>query len=323
MLFETLCCFSLIIASYRVFKYFRRSLSISLKNKWIVITGCDSGIGLATLAKLANHHRAKVIAVCLTKEGIEYAVKAGAECAIQCDISETESVKNACMRIEDICAGSLWAVVHNAGVGYAGYVEYTSLNTFQKTFAVNFFGPVNLNRQLLPMIKSSEGRIVFLSSVAGLVPNPGNVSYSSSKFALEAYADTLRYEMRWWNVKVSVVNPSGMKTPLFDKFSASHRLTWEDMMKEDPNGKWKLDYNETWINDVINLTKKQLEFYQHPDIVVHDICHALSSAHPKLRYISGTIANTIIYFLWALPEELSYLFKYLLFEGPKPVTLRP
>ncbi len=86
---------------------------------------------------------------------------------------------------------------------------------------VNFFGAVALTQKLLPLIRRSQGRVINISSLAGLTCGGGGTIYSSSKYALEAFTDGLRKEMRPLGVAVVSINPGFIKTPILDKVVAS------------------------------------------------------------------------------------------------------
>ena len=127
-------------------------------------------------------------------------------------------------------------MVHNAGIAQSGFIEFVPIDNYRRMMEVNPFSIVNLTQMLIPSARAGRGRFVVVTSVDGIVSLPGNAPYDASKFAAEGYADALRVELSFWNVGVSVVNPSTLRTPLVDRFFESARDTWEAMERFDPEG---------------------------------------------------------------------------------------
>jgi NAD(P)-dependent dehydrogenase (short-subunit alcohol dehydrogenase family) len=192
------------------------------------------------------------------------------------------------------------------------------MENFRHTMDVNFFAIADLTQHLIPSLKATAGRIVIVTSVDGLVSLPGNAPYDAAKFAAEAYADALRAELSFWNIDVSVINPSTLRTPLAMDFSELEVDTWEAMEKRDPDGPWKQARTRAWLDEHVAKNKKNLEsIAQDPKCAVNDIHHALAAEHPKLRYFSGTLAKTLFYALWIMPEHWSAAAKRALIS-PAP-----
>ncbi|HEY0225481.1 MAG TPA: SDR family oxidoreductase, partial [Mycobacterium sp.] len=103
-------------------------------------------------------------------------------------------------------------VVHNAWVSYAGHVAESSIEEWHATFAVNVFGPVALTLALLPALRNARGRVVFINSGAGLAASPVGASYSASKFALRAFADSLRNDEP--ELRVTTIYPGRTDTEM-------------------------------------------------------------------------------------------------------------
>lgn len=184
------------------------------------------------------------------------------------------------------------------------------MDNFRRIMEVNFFAIVRLTQQLIPLLKPTHGRVVIVSSVDGIVSIPGNAPYDASKFALEAYADALRVELSFWNVDVSVVNPATMRTPLALGFFELHHKAWEMMAIQDPNGAWKEAYSKEWLDAFVAKNSKRLEgMAQDPIHAIGDVVHAIMAKNPKIRYLSGTLAKTLFYALWKMPEHWAFQIK--------------
>ena len=115
-------------------------------------------------------------------------------------------------------SGRLDVLINNAGIYAIGPWELVPDEIIRRVLEVNFFGAVQLTKAALPLMRRRRsGRIVVVSSLSGLVARPADGVYSASKFALEAFAESLAYEVRRWNIRVALVNPGGCATDLMRK----------------------------------------------------------------------------------------------------------
>lgn len=191
--------------------------------KKALITGSSSGFGYLTTLTLARKGY-KVWATMRDSNGKNSEKRAEFETlakdenldiiVAELDVTSDVSVKELTTRIiqED---GSLDVLVNNAGVMYVGITEAYSLEQVQEQFDTNFFGVVRATKAFLPLIKkSTDGAIVNISSLAGRLVFPYFGVYCASKFALEAYTESLRYELKPLNVELSIVEPGPFPTSL-------------------------------------------------------------------------------------------------------------
>ena len=292
---------------------------LGMTGKVVLITGADSGIGLLFMKHMIER-KAIVIAVCYTQEGTNNAEQAGAH-AIQCDLTQEEQIEQAVEKVKVISNGNLFALAHCAGIAFGGFIEITLPIFYRKVMEVNFFSVVSLTHKLLPLLKAHDnnmngssnedhGRIVFISSLAGLVPLPGNATYGSSKFALESYADSLRIEMSQFNIGVSIVNPSSMRTNMTATYLESFRTTYNAIKILPKYSEWLRSYSEEWLNRFIEGGEKELkEVCEDPVLVVNDLTHAVCSRFPRMRYLSGVYSKYFFYYLWVLPQNWVFRFK--------------
>jgi len=293
----------------RLTRFVKERARLDMQGRWVVVTGCDSGIGAGVVATLVTQG-ASVIACVYTTDGAVRARQAGAKQALQFDVTDDAAVKGAITQINAATGGRLWGVVHNAGMVLPGFVEYQLLETYRRVMEVNCFAVVQLTQPLIEMLKQSNGRVVIVSSVDGIVSLPGNAPYDASKFAVEAYADALRVELSFWNVHVAVVNPSTMKTPLAMGFFEAHKKTWELMDEHDPNGSWKTTWTRAWLDDYVSVNTKNLaSMAQDPVHAIRDVVHGVVARNPRMRYLSGTLAKTLFFALWKMPERWSFVVK--------------
>ncbi|CAM9764637.1 unnamed protein product [Heterosigma akashiwo] len=313
------------------YRHYRYGKKLNLKNKFILVTGCDSGIGLQTVQHLAEDSEVHIIAICLTDEGTKRVQALGAVTAIKCDLKDPRSIRQAATLALSVASADIWAVVHCAGLVKGGFLDFQPISNFREVMEVNFFGTVALNQLLMPAVKRAQGRVVFVSSVAGLVPFAGVGPYGCSKYAIEAYAGQLKLETGLWNIHIATVNPSAMKTPMTDSYSKEFRSTWEKMARADntcdayvnDSKDWMQEWDRGWLDRFVEANQKLNESVcEDPIIVAKDIKHAIGAVHPRSRYLSGTFAKTLIHKLWCLPEAQAYkLSKALMPIYPPPTPL--
>ncbi len=295
----------------------RRRALLDIRDRWYVVTGCDSGIGAGVVERLVEAG-ACVVAFVFTEEGARAALAAGARLAPRLDITDDAALRKACDQVEQACAGRLSGLVHNAGIAQPGFIEFQPLDNYRRMMEVNLFAIINLTQMLIPQLRAARGRIVVVTSVDGIVSLPGNAPYDASKFAAEGYADALRAELSFWNVGVSVINPSTLKTPLVHRFWGSMRDTWEAMERLDPDGEWKKVWTREWLERYVEQQSAGLtRIAQDPRCAVEDIHHALAAKRPKARYLSGRLAKTLFYALWLMPERWSHAIKRIMVY-PRP-----
>ncbi len=191
----------------------------------IMITGTSSGFGLDAAQRLARrgHH---VIATMRESRGRNGESRASLERiaadenlalkVLELDVTDEPSVTAAVdAAIRD--AGRIDVVINNAGFAGLGVTEAYTVEQWQQMFDVNVFGAVRVNRAVLPIMRRQRnGLLIHVSSAAGRVAIPAMAAYCSSKFALEALADSYRYELLPFGIDSVLVEPGMYRTPIFD-----------------------------------------------------------------------------------------------------------
>ncbi len=187
-----------------------------------VVTGSSTGIGLATAATLARAGHTVYATMRNPKTGGEE-LRATAEHEhlplriTALDVDSDESVKTTFGNIISE-AGRIDVLVNNAGIGGGGAVEETPIAAFRATMETNFFGALRCIHAVVPgMRESRSGCIVNITSVAGRFSSAPQAAYASSKFALEALSECLAQEMKAFGVRVAIVEPGVIATPIFGK----------------------------------------------------------------------------------------------------------
>ena len=251
--------------------------SRKIENKSVLVTGCSSGIGLAT-AEMLRSLGWRVFATARKAEDLE-ALRRARMRPVKLDLSSSESIDNAIRVVLEETEGVLGAVVNNAGFGMPGAIEDLSRDAMRYQFEVNLFGLQELTNKLIPVFrKQGYGRIVNVSSVVGRIALPFLGIYSASKFALEAVSDALRVELSQDRISVSLVEPGPIET----RFSVNCAEQGEDELDVERSifGNSYKKYFEARLNGGQGKDRFRLP----PEAVAEKIFHALESPHPKIRY---------------------------------------
>jgi NAD(P)-dependent dehydrogenase (short-subunit alcohol dehydrogenase family) len=181
----------------------------------VLVTGASTGIGLAITQYLASKGM-HVFAGARKQEALESLAKNPNVTPIPLDVTKAENIKQAKKIIEEKTAG-LFALVNNAGIGNGGPLMDVSVEDLRAQFEVNLFGVHQITQAVFPLLLKAKGRIVMMSSDSGFFATPFFGPYCSSKFALEGYSDSLRREIIPYGVKVIIIEPGRITTPIWDK----------------------------------------------------------------------------------------------------------
>ena len=179
--------------------------------KTVLVTGCSSGIGLESALDLTRQGF-RVLAACRKAEDVARMQELGLT-GILLDLDDPQSVERAAAEVIALTDNRLYGLFNNAGYGVYGPLNTISRQQMEQQFSANFFGAHQLTMLLLPaMTPHGEGRIVMTSSVMGLIASPGRGAYAASKYALEAWSDALRMELRRSGIQVSLIEPGPIRT---------------------------------------------------------------------------------------------------------------
>jgi NAD(P)-dependent dehydrogenase (short-subunit alcohol dehydrogenase family) len=252
----------------------RRRWQIEGMDKVVLITGASSGIGRACAEHLAARGW-RVFAGQRRPTAMDRVE------AVELDVNDEASIARAVAEVVQK-AGRLDAVVNNAGNAYMGSVEDTSIDEARAQLETNFFGVLRVCRAVLPQLRAQGGgRIVNISSLAGVLGLPFSGLYSASKFALEGMTESLRLETRGFGVHVSLVEPGDFDTGL----PAARRLTAESQ-------------SSPVYRDFLARIQKAQEADEavapRPIGVARIVERILGARRPKLRYGVGRLMQRIV-----------------------------
>ena len=187
--------------------------------KIILITGCSSGFGLLTAARLASkgHHVIATMRDTQKQSALlsEVNKRGGQVTILQLDVTKKNSVLQT---ISEIASkhGYIDVLINNAGYGVGGAFEDLTDEEIRQQMETNFFGVQNVTREVIPLMRPRrKGKIINISSAAGLSASPCFSAYNASKWALEGFSESLRYELKLWGIDVHLVEPGTYKTKIF------------------------------------------------------------------------------------------------------------
>jgi NAD(P)-dependent dehydrogenase (short-subunit alcohol dehydrogenase family) len=250
-----------------------------------LVTGASTGIGRATALRLDSSGW-RVFAGVRRDEDAE-SLRGAASPRLEpvfLDVTEPEQIAAAAERVERESENGLAGLVNNAGVAIPGPLETIPLEDLRRQLEINLVAYVAVTQALLPQIRRAEGRVVFLSSIGGRVAFPFGGPYHASKFATEAIGDVFRQELRPWNLKVSIIEPGSIDTPI-----------WERGQRKGEEIEAKSPQTSLLYGAAIEKFRKVIEDTAErgipPEKVAKAIAHALESPRPKSRYLVGLDAK--------------------------------
>jgi NAD(P)-dependent dehydrogenase (short-subunit alcohol dehydrogenase family) len=202
---------------------------MSEKKVWF-ITGASRGLGvdLAKAALAAGH---RVVATGRDTERLRRVLGASEDLLpVKLDVTRPADAE-AAVRATVGQFGRIDVLVNNAGNFYAGYFENISPDHFRAQMETNFFGPTNVTRAILPVMRAQRGgQVITVSSLAGLIGQEFVAAYAASKFALEGWMESLRYDVAPYGIETMVVEPGFFRTELLVEGSST---IWPELKIDD------------------------------------------------------------------------------------------
>ncbi len=251
-----------------------------MARKTILVTGCSSGIGLAS-ARLMKAKGWRVFATARTSADLErLEIENGLE-ALHLELTDPGSIATCADEVLARTDGQLFALFNNAAYGQVGAVEDVTADLLRHQLEINLIGTHDLTQRFIPgMRDAGEGRIVQCSSILGMVSAPYRGAYCASKFALEALSDSMRWELADTGIHVSLIEPG----PIATNFVANALL----------NFRKNIDVAASPHSAIYESRLKSMEaggkkaFKLPAERVAVKLQHAVESARPKRRYYVTT-----------------------------------
>jgi NAD(P)-dependent dehydrogenase (short-subunit alcohol dehydrogenase family) len=240
----------------------------------VLVTGASTGIGRACAERLAQAGW-RVLAGVRRQGDAPDATE-----EVLLDVTDADQIAAAATR-----AGDVFGLVNNAGVALAVPVEFVPLDELRRQLEINVIGQIALTQALLPALRRSRGRIVFMGSIAGRSALPFLAPYAASKHALEAVADSLRVELRPFGINVAIVEPGTIATPIWTKSAART----DDLASRLPAALGEL-YGKR-IAALRRVAAARGAGGASADDVAAVVERALTSDRPRARYVVGRDAR--------------------------------
>jgi NAD(P)-dependent dehydrogenase (short-subunit alcohol dehydrogenase family) len=262
----------------------------------VLVTGASRGIGKAIAEHVASQGW-DVIAGVRTQQDADAVVALHPQRISSVILDVTDADHLAALR--NALPDRLDAVVNNAGVVVAGPMEAVTPDEWRKQLEINVIGQLAVTRAVLPRLRESRGRIVFISSVNGKLSMPLIGAYAASKFALEAAADALRMELRPWRIPVVIVEPAQTDT---DMWRTADTMVTEAEAGLTPEMRALYAKHIAGMKKMVPVSQRIAVPAEKVSAVVEK---ALTARRPRARYIVGLAPKLQTALLTNLPTRVS------------------
>ena len=251
----------------------------------VLITGCSSGIGRASAERL-RERGFRVFAAVRKPQDAEALARAGFA-AVVIDLDSPASIRLGFASVMAATGGHLYGLVSNAAYGQPGAVEDLSRDALRAQLETNVVGTMDLVNLAIPAMRAEgAGRLVFVSSILGLVAMPMRGAYSASKYALEGLADTLRLELRGSGIRVSTINPGAIETRFRE-----HAIAAADRNIDVAGSVHAARY--AVLRKRNEVAGGKMPFSLPPEAVAAKVQHALESRWPRAHYFVTAPAHVL------------------------------
>jgi NAD(P)-dependent dehydrogenase (short-subunit alcohol dehydrogenase family) len=265
----------------------------------VVVTGASTGIGRATALRLDSAGW-RVFAGVRREEDAAALREAASDrlAPVMLDVTDAGQIASAAEWVESELGGAgLDGLVNNAGIAVPGPLETLPIDDFRRQVEVNLTAQVAVTQAMLPLIRKARGRIVFITSIGGLMAFPMFGAYHAAKFGLEAVGDVFRQELRLWGISVSVVEPGSIATPIWERGQQA-----VDAVAGRAGDRHRDLYGKA-IDAYREVARKTGARGIPPERVAAKIERALSARRPRTRYLVGADARGQAFAAWALPDR--------------------
>jgi NAD(P)-dependent dehydrogenase (short-subunit alcohol dehydrogenase family) len=211
------------------------------------------------------------------------------------DVTDGEQIASAAGQIGE---AGLDGLVNNAGVAVPGPLEALPIDDFRRQVEVNLTAQVAVTQAMLPAIRRSRGRVVFITSIGGLMAFPMFGAYHAAKFGLEAVGDVFRRELRPWGISVSVIEPGSIATEIWDR-GQSEADAFLARASDD-----QVELYGSAIAAYREVARQTAARGIAPEKVAKAIAHALTARRPRTRYLVGADARAQAVFNRLLPDRV-------------------
>jgi short-subunit dehydrogenase len=266
----------------------------------VFITGATDGLGRAAAVLLAEKGFRVFAAGRSAEKRAELDRLAAARKlpleTLELDVCDDNSVSRAVQQILEK-AGNIDVLINNAGVGLMAVTEELKLDDLRRLYETNIFGLLRVTQAILPHMRARKsGRILMLSSVAGILTPPTYGAYSSSKHAVEALSNALRLELYPFNIDVILIEPGYIMT--------NFQQTAKDAAESYIESSAASPYAKIYAGAIAGATTSRRESKTTPEDCARVILNAIESGHPKARYTVTPLARWAAVGRRVLPDTL-------------------
>lgn len=277
--------------------------SSTIKQKFILITGCSTGIGKHLAIRLhKDYSEYNVLATVRQEKDLQALQILGIE-TYCLDLSQQTSIDKAVNWALEKSNNNIYGLINNGAYGQPGAVEDLPTEILREQFETNVFGTHELTRQILPNMRvNNRGRIIQISSILGLCCLPYRGAYNASKYALEALTDTMRLELKDTNIKVSLIEPG----PISSEFRKN------GLVKFTQNIDYKNSPHSKHYSTVLARlhSAEEAKFTLPPESLMPAVISALTSDKPYIRKTITVPAHILATLKRLLPSKtLDWLIK--------------
>jgi NAD(P)-dependent dehydrogenase (short-subunit alcohol dehydrogenase family) len=272
-----------------------------ITNQTVVITGASTGIGRSCALHLDKLGFRVFAGVRKDVDGQTLRRHAsGLLQPIIIDVTNEATINMAVKMVTDsVGEMGLTGLVNNAGIVVAGPLEFLPLAEIRQQFEINVLGQIAVTQAFLPLIRQGgNGRIINMGSMSGRIAMPFMGPYAASKFALEALTDSLRLELHPWGIKVIIIEPGAVKTPIWEK---TIRIGHQIIDKLPPQAH---QFYGLILKRLPEAARKSNQAGVSPEKVALAVTHALTVPQPKIRYQVGRDAIMVSWFARLVPDLL-------------------
>lgn len=265
----------------------------------ILVTGASTGIGEACALHLDRAGHRVFAGVRRPADGERLTKRASPRLLpVMLDVCDDSQIAEAAELIGgEVGTAGLWGLVNNAGIAIGGPVEFLALDQWRTQLEVNVIGQVAVTRAMLPLVRAATGRVVFIGSISGRLATPMMGPYCASKHAIEAIGSSLAEELRPFGIRVSVIEPGAIATPIWDK----GRELADDLQAALPP-----EAHEHYGRNIARIRKlidRQQKTGIDPIAVAAVVERALFDRRPRRRYLVGTDAKVGAVLARLLPDR--------------------
>lgn len=272
--------------------------------KYIFVTGSSSGIGKAITEKLLKNGYYVIGTVRQNSDASELHDKFPDRYShVILDLTNKQHIERLSEKVQYITQNNkLSALVNNSGIAIGGPLMLQKIDEIRHQFEINLFGLISVTQKLLPLLGAklprveNPGRIINIGSTNGKITYPFIGAYCATKHALEAISDALRYELSVYGIKVVLIEPGSVNTPIWDKAEKTDLSPYRNSAY--------IKALENFRDQIIKIGKGGID----PGIVANTVLKSIETENPKIRYVvSGNYIAE-----WFLPRILpEKIFEYV------------